>query len=373
METELTALKGVGPRTANTFASIGINTVWDLMHYFPRAYYDYSKITQIAQTKPGVVTIQAKIKQAKGRYVHRGMHITEAVASDKSGSVRLIWFNQPYRAEALKINQEYYITGKLELSHQRFVVMNPSVELVSDMPIHMARIVPVYRESKGVSTVLIRKTMAQATKRANSLPEVLPKEFIKKFELLEYSKALRELHFPSSSQILTEAQKTLGFIEIFELMLASKILKQEIEHETAPVIKFDEATAKDFVKHLPFKLTDAQRKSVWQIYKDINKSVPMNRLVEGDVGSGKTVVAAMAAVMTMQAGFQVALLAPTELLARQHAESINQLLKPLKIDKYIGLLVGNQKKTQKDLSYQALKKGNIKFAVGTHALLQDKV
>ncbi|MDQ3064931.1 MAG: ATP-dependent DNA helicase RecG, partial [bacterium] len=246
-------------------------------------------------------------------------------------------------------------------------------ELVSDMPVHSARIVPIYKEKLGVSTVLIRKTMAEAVKNTSSLPDVLPNWILKQFELLDYSEALKELHFPTNPLSLAAAQRTLGFIEIFELMLASKILKQEIAQETSPVINFDELVIKDFVASLPFKLTDAQRKAAWQIFKDLEKSSPMNRLVEGDVGSGKTIIAAMAAVMTIQAGFQVALLAPTELLARQHAESITSVLKKIKLDKYVGLLTGSQKKSQKTAAHSALKSGSIKFVIGTHALLQDSV
>ena len=374
METvELTSLKGVGSKVAQTLASIGIHSVWDLLHYYPRTHHDYSEITPIAKTKPGLVTIRAEIKQAKGRYVRRGMHITEAVASDETGSIRLVWFNQPYRESAIKTGQNYFITGKLELSHQKFAIMNPGVELVSDMPIHMARIVPVYRESKGISTVFIRKTMSEAAKQADFISEVVPEWIIKKYNLMEYSKALVQLHFPENSEKLEQAKRTLGFIELFELMLASKIIKQEIELETAPSIAFNESVAKEFVSHLSFTLTNPQRKAIWQIYQDIEKTVPMNRLIEGDVGSGKTAVAAMAAVMVIQSGYQVALLAPTELLARQHAESFLELFKPLKLESHIGLLIGSHKKPQKETARQALRTGDIKLAIGTHALLQDSV
>ncbi len=372
-EVKLIDLKGIGPSTAKVLAGIGINSVNDLLHYYPRTHQDYSEITPLSSIKPGLVTIRAEIKQAKGRYVRRGMHITEAIASDETGSVRLVWFNQPYREGALKIGQQYFITGKLELKSQRFAIQSPSVELVSDMPVHTARIVPVYRETKGVSTVLIRKTMAQAVKYAKNMPNVLPDWIIKKYNLLPYGESLNELHFPSSAETLSLAKYSLGFIEVFELMLASSINKQIVASEIAPSIAFDEQVAKDFVAMLPYKLTDAQRKTVWQILKDIEHTNPMNRLVEGDVGSGKTVVAALAAVMAIAKGFQVALLAPTELLARQHAESLSELLKPLKLDSYVGLIVGSLKSVQKKTAQADIESGKIKLMIGTHALLQDKV
>lgn len=374
MEQEpLTSLKGIGPNMAKTFAGIGIHSIHDLLHYFPRGYNDYSHISEIAKIKPGQVTIKGRIKQAKGRYVRRGMHITEAIASDDTGSVRLVWFNQPYRADAIKHEADYFITGTLELRRQRFAVNNPSIELVSDMPVHTARIVPVYRESKGVSSLLIRKTMAQAVQYVQSLPDVLPESLRRKYKLMTYIEAIIQLHYPASPSKLESARRTLGFIEVFELMLASQILRQEIDSEIAPAISFDESFAKNFVSNLPFRLTDVQRKAAWQVLQDMQKNVPMNRLLEGDVGSGKTVVAAMAAAVAIRAGFQAALLAPTELLAMQHASSIIELLQPVGLSSGVSLLVGSHKAAQKSRAHEAIRSGDARFLIGTHALLQATV
>ncbi len=368
---ELTSVKGVGERTAKQFEGLGIRSVWDLLQYTPRDYQDFSTITPVSQTKPGLVTIQAVIKQARGRYVRRGMHITEAVASDKSGSIRLVWFNQPYRADALKPNQEYFITGKLELRAGRFAISSPSVELVSEVPVHTARIIPIYRQNKNINTRLIRKTMRQALDSSGDLPQVLPEHIRTQYKLLSYHEALEQLHFPSSVDQLDDAKRTMSFIEVFELMLASKMLKNEIASELAPAINFDQTLAKKFVASLPFKLTDAQRQAMWQILQDLEKPIPANRLLEGDVGSGKTVVATMAAIMAISNGYQAIFLAPTELLARQHADSLLELLEPLKYDKHLSLLVGSLKTAQKKLAHKHLADGSIKLAVGTHALLQD--
>lgn len=372
-EKPLTSLKGVGPAVAKLFVAIGVHTIYDLLHYFPRTHHDFSVISPIAHMKPGMVTIQAVVKQATGRYVRRGMHITEAVLSDASGSARAVWFNQPYRAAAIKADAEYFVTGKLELRNQRFAINNPSMELVSDMPVHTARIVPVYRETKGIRSAQIRKVMKEAVKHLDQIAEVLPEWLRETYDLRTYGEALRELHFPSSPDALAAARRTLGFIEVFELMLASQINKQAIAAEIAPVIALDETFAKGFVGSLPFKLTDAQRKAAWQVLQDMSKDRPMNRLLEGDVGSGKTVVAALAAAMTMQHGLQAAVLAPTELLARQHAEGIAELLKPFGLDNQVSLLVGSLKSSQKTLAHQAIKQGKVRLLIGTHALLQDKV
>lgn len=370
---KLETISGVGPSIAAKFAILGVNNVAELLDYFPRDYRDYSKISKINQLQPGLVTIQAQVKQAKGRYVRRGMHITEAVASDDSGSVRLLWFNQPYRAASLKPTERYFITGKLELKRLKFSISNPSVELATDLPVHTARIVPVYRESKGITAALIRRVMFQILKAADQLPEPLPDFIRKKYGLMSYGNAVKELHFPSTRENFAAARHTIGFIEVFELMLASRLNKQEADTELSHPVIFKEQLAKQFVKSLPFKLTDAQRRAAWQVFKDIEQARPMNRLLEGDVGSGKTVVAAMAGLMTMESGRQVALLAPTELLARQHADTLSQLLGAVGRSNTVGLLVGSLKPAQKRIAHERITSNDIKFVVGTHALLQDKV
>jgi ATP-dependent DNA helicase RecG len=371
--TPLTELKGIGPALARKFAVLGISTVGELIDYYPRRYEDYSVITPIARLKPGAVTIKAVIKQAKGRYVRRGMHITEAVASDESGSVRLIWFNQPYRETALKHSHEYYISGNFELSHQRLSIINPSVELVSDMPVSTARIVPVYRETKGLTSRQIRIALSQVLHAIDALPETLPGWLIESGTFYSRAAAVKNMHFPESAEALEKAKRRLGFEEVFQLTLAALSNKYELMTEQAPVVPFKERIAKEFVGHMPFSLTDAQRKVVWSIYQDMQKTRPMNRLVEGDVGSGKTVVAAMAAVMVLHHGHQAALMAPTELLARQHAETLQKLLAPLGFGSQVGLLVGGMTAAQKKSAHEHIKKGDIRFMVGTNALIQDKV
>ncbi len=370
---ELQTIKGVGPALAEKFKAIGVRTVAELLDYFPRDYKDYSEISTIAKLKPGIITIEAEIKQVTGRYVRRGMHISEAVASDDTGSVRLIWFNQPYRATGLKPGEHYFINGKLELKRQHFSVTNPTIELVTGLPVHTARIVPIYRETKGVSAAMIRRVMFEVLKAAAGLPEPLPETIRQKYKLLTYGEAVVELHFPTSRERFVLARHTIGFIEVFELMLASRLIKEEAIHEIAPGIVFKEALARKFVSSLPFKLTDAQRKAAWEIFKDMELNRPMNRLLEGDVGSGKTVVAGMAGLMAMEAGYQVALMAPTELLARQHAETLTALFKTVGKASKVSLLVGSMKPAQKSAAHARIASGDIGFIVGTQALLQDKV
>jgi len=369
----ITELKGVGPELAKKLAVLKIQTINDLIENYPRRYQDYSNVSKIKDLRPGAVTIEAEIKQVSGRYVRRGMHITEAIASDDSSSVRLVWFNQPYRAGAIKAKAKYYVAGEYQLSRQRFAIMNPSMELVSDFPVNTARIIPIYRETKGIKSAQIRKLVREAVLGVKDLPEHLPRWILDQQELIVYARAVTEMHFPSGDKALSLAQKRLGFEEVFQLTLAALLNKQEFSREKGLPIPFNEKLAKDFVSKLPFKLTNAQRKVVWQIYQDMARAQPMNRLVEGDVGSGKTVVAAMAALMAMEQGFQVVLMAPTEILARQHAETLYKLLDSVGYGNQVGLLVGSLKPAAKKLMHQKIKVGGVRLIVGTHALISEAV
>lgn len=373
LDEPLTYLKGIGPELAKKFAKLGLKTVGDLIDYYPRRYNDFSSLVPISELMPGEVTLQAVIDQSKGRYVRRGMHITEAVASDGSGSVRLTWFNQPYRAQGLKPGQAYFISGTFGLQRQRLVITNPSVELVSDFPVNTARIIPVYRETKGLVSRQIRAALAQAIPAIRQIDESLPADIVRGYKLMSRAEAIESIHFPNTPEHLAAARRRLGFEEVFELIVASLLTKAKIQAETAPTVEFVEPVAKDFVSHLPFRLTTAQRRVVWQIYQDMEHGMPMNRLVEGDVGSGKTLVAAMAALMVLHHGHQVAFMAPTELLARQHAENLQRALQPVGLGATVGLLVGGMKSDQKQRARQAIADGKLRLVVGTQALIQESV
>jgi ATP-dependent DNA helicase RecG len=372
-DSSITELRGVGEELAKKLAVLHIHTLNDLIENYPRRYEDYSSISSINGLKPGVVTIEAKITQITGRYVRRGLHITEAIATDETGSVRLVWFNQPYRAKNTKHAQQYYIAGEYGLRRGRFSILNPAAELVSNFPVNTARIIPIYRETKGLKSHSIRKLVREALMNVKTLPEYLPNWLVSEQGLVTHTQAVTEMHFPSSPEALQLAKLRLGFEEVFELSLAALLNKYELAHEHALLIPFKEKLAKDFVASLPFKLTDAQRKVVWKIYKDMELSYPMNRLIEGDVGSGKTVVAAMAALMAMEQGFQVAFMAPTEILARQHAETLFNLLSSVNYGDLVGLLIGGMSTNQKDLARERIARGDIRLIVGTHALITEKV
>lgn len=373
MDESVKKLKGVGDAIAVPLQRIGITTVGDLVQHLPRTYQDFSKVTPIEDLQPGLVTIKAEFLSAKGRYVRRGMHITEAVASDKTGEVKIVWFNQPYRADSIKKGQEYYVAGEFGLHYGRLSIVSPQIELVSDFPLNAARIIPIYRETKGLNSKQLRKFIKEAVPAMQGLNETLPEWLVAKYQLQPIGAAYQNIHFPTNDASLKRAKERLGFQEVFELILASLLIKQEVASEVAQRIAFNEAVAQTFVEHLPFMLTDGQKKVAWKILQDIDTEVPMNRLVEGDVGSGKTVVAAMAAVMAAANNLQTAFMAPTELLARQHAEVIYKLLEPMDLGQKVILLVGGMSKDEKKRAHEAIKSGVAKIIIGTHALIQDAV
>lgn len=367
-------VKGVGPGVASKLQVLGIKTVGNLLYNFPRKYDDYSVVSEISSIKPGaVVTVRAVVKQVTGRYVRRGMHITEAIASDDSGSVRVVWFNQPYRKQAIKPSAVYYISGSFELSRGRLAIMNPAMELESAFPLNTARIVPVYRETKGLKSSGVRKALGNIREFMTRLPEPLPESTVRKQRLMPHGEALHAMHFPESMEILAAAKERLGFEELFSITLASLINKHQFAQDSGVTIEFKEEIAKEFTAHLPFSLTDAQRKTIWQIFQDMRGTTPMNRLVEGDVGSGKTAVAAMSALMVVANGYQVAFMAPTELLAFQHYQTLQKLLEQSGYADTIGLLVGSMKPAEKKKQQEQIASGGLRFIVGTHALITEHV
>ncbi len=373
MSTPLRYIKGVGEAQERLFAVLGVTTVEELVAYVPRAYTDYSVLQKIANLRPGNVTLQVTFSNVVARYVRRGLHITEALASDDTGSVRVVWFNQPFRKTSLVDGAQYYLSGEFGLSRQRMSIVSPIVERADNLPLHTARIVPIYRETKGLNSTAIRKAVNGAFLQAQRVSETLPGWLLENYDLIPRHEALYAMHFPDNAADLQQARHRLGFEEIFRLALASMLNKQEFAKQNALAVPFDVDFAKKCVSHIGFTLTDDQKKVLWRVFQDMERTNPMNRLIEGDVGSGKTIVAALAGLMAIRAGYQVAYMAPTEILARQHAQGLQQVLQPLGYVDSVVLLTGSLKPTQKKLAHMALKTGKASLVVGTHALITDGV
>ncbi len=366
-------LPGIGDKLSIEFAKKDINTLSDLLNYFPRKYEDYSQIINIAELRPGPTTIKATIAKANTIRTRRGLLITEAIASDNTGSVRIIWFNQPYRKDSIKDKAYYYLSGNFQLSHKRFALINPTTELADGSTLNSARIVPVYSESRNLTSQIIRKAAFNALKLSDQIEDNIPHLLVKEFGLMRVDTAYQQIHFPDSQALLSRAKHRFAFDELFPVLLANELNIRDREHQKVNKISFKRELAQKFVAKLPFKLTDDQRRIIWQIYLDMQSDTPMNRLVEGDVGSGKTVVAVMAAVMAITDGYKVAFMAPTELLVRQHATTIKQLLKPLGLSKKLVVLTGSMKKAEKDRAIKAANSLKECLVVGTHSLLTSGV
>lgn len=368
LSTSLEKVKGVGEKTAAQLAAAGLHTVEDLITFLPRAYEDYSNVTRIADIAPGKVTVKARCEKVETRPVRRGMKVTTATLADDSGKIQAVWFNQPYRAAQLASGAEFVFSGEFEFSYNRYQLTNPSAEKTSDIPRGEQAVVPIYRAVAGLKTALVRKLLAELRPLITMVPETLPETIVKQEKLFSYSNALSGMHFPATHEEADAARERLAFEELFQLLLASQLNKQENAKLEGWRIPFNQAVVKEFVAELPFALTNAQRIAAWDILQDFEKAIPMNRLLQGDVGAGKTVVAGLAARQAAHEGFQTALMAPTEILANQHAATLDALLSPFGIR--VGLLTGSVKGKARQALYTAISEGEVDVVVGTHALIQ---
>jgi ATP-dependent DNA helicase RecG len=372
LASSLEKVKGVGLKTAEQFNAAGLRTVGDLIDFLPRRHEDFSEVVAIADIHPGKMTIKARCEKIATRPVRRGLRITTATLADDSGKLQAVWFNQPYRTTQLaKDDEEFFFSGEFEFNYNKYQLSNPSVEKVSDMPVQTDRLLPVYRAIRGLKSQLVRKVLAELRPLITMLPETLPPSIITEEHLLTRSAAVLGMHFPKTPEDIEKARERLAFEELFQLLLASQFNKQENAKLVGWRIPFDQKVVADFVKQLPFDLTDAQRRAAWEIIQDFEKEVPMNRLLQGDVGSGKTVVAGLAARQAAASGFQTALMAPTEILASQHAETLARLLAPFGVT--VGLLTGSVKGVARQTLYQQIAEGVVDVVVGTHALIQETV
>lgn len=370
-DTPLEQVKGVGPKTAEAFARAHLHTVGDLALFLPRKHEDFSHVTPIASLMPGNVSVRGTFSHVETKRVRRGMTVTSAVLSDDTSKVQVVWFNQGYRAAQLDPGKEFLVSGEFGLQRQRYQITNPSAEAVKDVGVSGGRIVPIYRAVGGLKSVLVRKILAEIKPFMMSLPETLPEEVVKSEKLMGRADAVVAMHFPESFEELEAARARLGFEEVFALMLASGLNKRDNASLQSYEIAFDACDAKTFVDALPFRLTNAQRVAAWEAIQNMSSGEPMNRLLQGDVGSGKTVVAGLVAYIAARAGFQTAFMAPTELLALQHASTLSKLLEPLGVRS--ALLIGSVTKAQRKPLLEAIATGEIDIVVGTHALFQDTV
>ena len=374
----------VGPQTQKQLKRLGIETIGELIFHFPHRYEDFSNLIPISQAEEGgPFCFQGRITDIRTfRAFRRKMMLTQATIEDETGKIKALWFNQPYLINTLRKGTFVCLAGKVKGKKSSKYLSNPAYEKIPenykeiDFDLnHTGGLIPIYPETEGLSSKWLRFIVKPLlTQLKNKIPDYLPEKISKKYDFLPFQKAIWQIHFPDSLELAEKAKKRFAFEELFELSLFVLRERMKLAKEKALAIPINVGLMQEFTASLPYRLTNAQKRSSWQILKDLEKPRPMNRLLEGDVGSGKTVVAAMAALNVVKKGYQVAFMAPTEILAKQHFKTINEVLK--KFDLKVGLITGkesyckNEKITRREL-VEKVKKNKINILIGTHALIQD--
>ncbi|MBA4320948.1 MAG: DNA helicase RecG, partial [Flavobacterium sp.] len=415
LETDIIKINRIGESTAKRLKKLGIKTARDLLFYFPFRYDDFSQSTPINKLQTGIsanVVGQIELIQNK-RSKNKRMYITEALINDGANSLKAVWFNQPFIVNNLHNNDKVSLAGKVEDEYGCLVMISPVYEKINNPPtplykggaqppyppcqggnstqggklnsnqgggaIHTQGLVPNYHLTANITQKQIRFLIKQIIGLAEQLDDWLPVEIKKELKMLNLDQAISRIHFPKNNLSITQAHQRLAFDELFLIQLQSQLTKIELNKSKAVVIDFHEKETKDFVDQLPFKLTNAQRKSAWEIIKDIGKHKPMARLLEGEVGSGKTLVACIAMLNVALSGKQAVLMVPTEILARQHYETICKLFANFNIK--AGLVTRSQRQIF-NFQFSIFNKNKIKnqdiinnanIIIGTHALIQEKI
>ena len=397
LQADIATVKGVGPKTAAALRQAGIQTVGDLLYLLPRTYENYQTVTDIAHLRPGKVMVKGKITNLKtNRAFKRRLTITEGIIHDATGALRALWFNQAYRERQFDPQREYYFSGTYEFRRGRYQLTSPTAVLAADVDARPAGLQPLYSTRSGLKPALFRKLITSLRPQFTTIPDLLPltpghPDFLYPGARAE---ALFAAHFPTTDADSQTARRYLGYEELFELILASKLNREANQRLQAIPLPFQADFTRALVSSLPFQLTAAQRRAAWEIFQDLGRNLPMNRLLQGDVGSGKTVVAALAAAQAALYGHQAALLAPTAILAAQHYESLSKLFASLRLSNpqpsaqsptnptaqsstnsaaprvpRLALLTSATK--HKAALKAQIAAGEIDLVIGTHALLTD--
>ncbi len=377
LDTPVEDVPKIGPNYQKKLKKLGIKTVQGLLFYFPARYDDFSDIIPINHVKAGeIACVQGRIISIDQTHTFkRGMDITEIVIEDETGEIPALWFNQPYLAQSLKEDQYICLAGKVSLGKDGIYLSNPAYERIYEDSLnenltHTGRIIPVYSETKGVTSRWLRYVLKPLLMQFHTLiPEILPQEIVEKQKFLPVSEAIWQAHFPESFEYADAAKARFAFEDLFLLQLSVLKEKAKLQQNVAQPCLMDAALMKEFTGSLPFELTASQKQCAFQILKDLEKRVPMSRLLQGDVGSGKTVVATMAALNAVKCGHQVAFMAPTEILAKQHFLGISKMLE--KFNVRVAFLSG--KSTGKKELLKKLENGEVDILIGTQALLSKGV
>ena len=366
--TPLTSLKGIGEKRAEDFEKMDIRSLYDLLYYFPSRYQDRQVFLNIASLTNGdEACVKCFIKSPVRMVRVRKMTIANAVAEDETGSIKVVWYNNRFIDKQIKTETPYIFYGKVTKGKSGLQLTNPVVEKGENEGESTGKIIPVYRRIASVPQKVIRSAITSALEYSKELLfSTIPKQVEEKYNIMSVFDALTQIHFPENEEMLVKARQRFLFEDFFLLQTAmGKLRKREREEG----IKFGDTNVDGFLLKLPFTLTDAQQRVISEIRGDIVKGKCVKRLVQGDVGSGKTVVGMCACFMALSNGYQSAFMAPTEILAKQHFENFKKLMPYARV----GLLTSSVKKKEKNVTLEALANGEIDVIVGTHALIQDNV
>ncbi len=370
----LTSLKGVGEKTGKLFERLGIVTLRDLLSYYPRDYQAYERPVPIGQLKEQkVMSVESALVTNADLLRFNRMQLVSARIRDLSGSLQLAWYNMPYMRASLKTGQLYVFRGRVVRKRGGLVMEQPEVFAPEAYAALEDSLQPIYGQTKGLGNKAIVKLMRQALEVRQLEREYMPAQIRRRQELAEINYALERIHFPADRQELLFARKRLVFDEFFLFLTGVKKLKEQRENKASSFVMQKTSLARQLEASLPYALTKAQERALADVRRDMQSGFVMNRLIQGDVGSGKTIVAVLALLMAAENGFQGAMMAPTEVLARQHYESISRLFSECGIDRRLVLVTGSMTAKEKRAAYQAIASHEADIVIGTHALIQEKV
>ncbi len=375
LDTPITVLKGINAKLAAKFAKLGVQTVRGLLYFFPHRHNDFGNIKPISQLEIGAdQTIVATVWGASAKGIGRRMRSTEAIVGDETGNIRVVWFNQPYLARSMRTNTRLVISGKVGLFKGQKVFESPEWELLESNDLtHTGRLVPVYPLTEGLPARTARRLIKETIDLwAPRVPDFLPPEVKRRAELMELPQAIRQAHYPDSIATKDGSRRRLAFDELFLIQLGMLAQKREWqEGQAGNPLAAKAGLLELFLTSLPYDLTLAQQRVLSEIIADLGQPRPMSRLLQGDVGSGKTVVAAAALLVAVASGYQGTLMAPTEILAEQHFKTLSNLFAQHPVT--IALLTGSGKKGERRELYDGIAEGEIDLIIGTHALIQEGV
>ena len=371
----ITSLKGIGEKTKELFAKMGVYTVGDILLHFPRTYIRYPKmepIDEISSLTEENHAIVAQVRTSPVVKSMRRMQLTLLTIGSVGHKMQLIWYRQPYIRNNLKANQYYVFYGKVTIKEGKYVMEQPVIYEPQAYTQMEDMLFPVYSLTGGVSNNLMIKTIRQALAEKDMLYDYLPTDVREKYVLCEYNYAIKQIHFPDSFDTLIEARKRLVFDEFFLFILGMQYQKEQKKRESNAFSFREPEIIEECIEKLPYELTGAQKRALDDVIRDMQSPYVMQRLIQGDVGSGKTIVAFLAMAWTAASGYQSAIMAPTEVLARQHYESYCQMSEQFGLHFPIVLLTGSMTAKEKRLAYQTLDEEKDALVIGTHALIQEK-